>query len=147
MNFEQFHPAGLPPGGPYAHDVLTVGEPSMMGNEYGEQDERQISRVENTAFAGMNHPGVSQAGGLMMPPQGMNTMGMGPPGQPQMNDNGKKVWEFDKFMNGLNFKPKHCSATSTCIPSSNKCNSNRPLAFGAHPISSRQHFPTRASSQ
>ncbi|VDK71883.1 unnamed protein product [Litomosoides sigmodontis] len=31
-------------------DVMVVGEPSMMGGEYGEEDERTISRVENTQF-------------------------------------------------------------------------------------------------
>lgn len=45
-------------------DVMVVGEPSMMGGEYGEEDERTISRVENTQFdpsamqnslPGMNH--------------------------------------------------------------------------------------------
>jgi hypothetical protein len=73
----------MPPG-QYHHDVLTVGEPSMMGCEYGEQDERQISRVENTAFAGIGHghPSVSQPGGLMLPPQGMSVSG--PLGMPQM---------------------------------------------------------------
>ncbi|MFH4980601.1 hypothetical protein AB6A40_007310 [Gnathostoma spinigerum] len=34
---------------PY-QDVMVVGEPSMMGGEYGEEDERTISRVENTQF-------------------------------------------------------------------------------------------------
>lgn len=29
---------------------MVVGEPSMMGGEYGEEDERTISRVENTQF-------------------------------------------------------------------------------------------------
>jgi hypothetical protein len=84
----------MPPPGQYHHDVLTVGEPSMMGNEYGDQDERQISRVENTAFSGMNHPSVSQGGGLMLPPAGVSMaggssgqMGIGPPRQ--MSENGK----------------------------------------------------------
>uniref|UniRef100_A0A1I7ZIL3 LID domain-containing protein n=1 Tax=Steinernema glaseri TaxID=37863 RepID=A0A1I7ZIL3_9BILA len=31
-------------------DVMVVGEPSMMGGEYGEEDERTISRVENTQY-------------------------------------------------------------------------------------------------
>ena len=29
---------------------MVVGEPSMMGGDYGEEDERTISRVENTQF-------------------------------------------------------------------------------------------------
>uniref|UniRef100_A0A914X4W7 LIM interaction domain-containing protein n=2 Tax=Plectus sambesii TaxID=2011161 RepID=A0A914X4W7_9BILA len=31
-------------------DVMVVGEPSMMGGEYGEEDERLISRLENTQY-------------------------------------------------------------------------------------------------
>lgn len=31
-------------------DVMIVGEPSMMGGEYGEEDERTISRVENSQY-------------------------------------------------------------------------------------------------
>jgi hypothetical protein len=68
---------GVAPPGQYHHDVLTVGEPLMMGCEYGEQDERQISRVENTAFSAMNIPPSTSGtgGGLMLPPSGMNTAG------------------------------------------------------------------------
>uniref|UniRef100_A0A914LYA8 LIM interaction domain-containing protein n=1 Tax=Meloidogyne incognita TaxID=6306 RepID=A0A914LYA8_MELIC len=71
----QFHPlGGVPPPGQYHHDVLTVSEPMMMGCEYGEQDERQISRVENTAFSAMNlPPSTSGAGGMMLPPPGLST--------------------------------------------------------------------------
>lgn len=65
---------GVPPPGQYHHDVLTVSEPMMMGCEYGEQDERQISRVENTAFSAMNlPPSTSGAGGMMLPPPGLST--------------------------------------------------------------------------
>ena len=31
-------------------DVMVVGEPSLMGGDYGEEDERMISRLENTQF-------------------------------------------------------------------------------------------------
>ncbi|KAI6215032.1 LIM interaction domain (LID) domain-containing protein [Aphelenchoides besseyi] len=34
----------------YTHEVLVVSEPSMMGNEFGESDERAISRVENAQY-------------------------------------------------------------------------------------------------
>ncbi len=29
---------------------MVVGEPSLMGGEYGEEDERVISRMENTQY-------------------------------------------------------------------------------------------------
>lgn len=29
---------------------MVVGEPSMMGGDYGEEDERTISRVENAQY-------------------------------------------------------------------------------------------------
>jgi len=49
-------------------DVMVVGEPSMMGGEYGEEDERTISRVVNTQYADGPH--------------GMMGHGPGPPGGP-----------------------------------------------------------------
>ncbi|PAV87078.1 hypothetical protein WR25_12709 isoform S [Diploscapter pachys] len=36
--------------GNYHHEVMVVGEPSMMGNDFGEEDERQISRIENAQY-------------------------------------------------------------------------------------------------
>lgn len=46
----------------YSHEVLVVSEPSMMGSEFGVDDERTISRVENTQFdqnsAGISHPSM-----------------------------------------------------------------------------------------
>ena len=40
-------------------DVMVVGEPSLMGGEFGEEDERLISRLENSQYdpAGLGHPG------------------------------------------------------------------------------------------
>jgi hypothetical protein len=38
----QFHPGLMPPPGQYHHDVLTFGEPSMMGNEYGDQQDESL---------------------------------------------------------------------------------------------------------
>lgn len=35
-------------------DVLVVGEPSMMGCEFGEDDERAISRIENSQYVDPN---------------------------------------------------------------------------------------------
>lgn len=61
---------------------MVVGEPSMMGGEYGEEDERTISRVENTQFdpsamqnslPSMNHqmPTTMSAIGGPPPPQSL----------------------------------------------------------------------------
>lgn len=61
---------------------MVVGEPSMMGGEYGEEDERTISRVENTQFdpsamqnslPSMNHqmPTTISAIGGPPPPQSL----------------------------------------------------------------------------
>ena len=40
-------------------DVMIVGEPSLMGGDFGEEDERLITRLENTQYdpAGVGHPG------------------------------------------------------------------------------------------
>ncbi|KAE9413011.1 hypothetical protein Angca_008661, partial [Angiostrongylus cantonensis] len=42
--------AGFPANPMPGNDVMVVGEPSMMGGDYGEEDERTISRVENTQY-------------------------------------------------------------------------------------------------
>lgn len=58
---------------------MVVGEPSMMGGDYGEEDERTISRVENTQYdpnAMQNHMGnMSQSMNPSITPLG------GPPNQ------------------------------------------------------------------
>jgi hypothetical protein len=59
-------------------EVLVVGEPSLMGADFGEEDERSISRIENTQYDGsmMNHGGP----GSGMPQSAMNTpMSVGMP--------------------------------------------------------------------
>ncbi|KAJ3610958.1 hypothetical protein NHX12_023048 [Muraenolepis orangiensis] len=35
-------------------DVMMVGEPTLMGGEFGDEDERLITRLENTQFDGVN---------------------------------------------------------------------------------------------
>src|SRR5690349_20731609 len=50
---------------------MVVGEPSLMGGEYGDEDERQISRLENSQFdpsipAG-HHPGMGPPPHMMPP--------------------------------------------------------------------------------
>ncbi|CAJ0934063.1 unnamed protein product, partial [Mesorhabditis belari] len=76
------------------HEVMVVGEPSMMGGDYGEEDERTISRVENTQYdpnaLQMQQQSLAAQGGpppgVMGMPGGMGVMGpggmvhMGPPG-------------------------------------------------------------------
>ncbi|PIO70196.1 hypothetical protein TELCIR_07959 [Teladorsagia circumcincta] len=42
--------AGFPANPMSGNDVMVVGEPSMMGGDFGEEDERTISRVENTQY-------------------------------------------------------------------------------------------------
>ncbi|CAJ0583554.1 unnamed protein product, partial [Mesorhabditis spiculigera] len=90
-------PPNAMPGGNFApmgfHDVMVVGEPSMMGGEYGEEDERTISRVENTQYdpqalalqqqslaAQGGPPPMSMAGPMM----GGGMVHLGPPGMPPM---------------------------------------------------------------
>ncbi|CAB02669.1 LIM domain-binding protein 1 [Caenorhabditis elegans] len=56
-------------------DVMVVGEPSMMGSEFGENDERTISRVENSQY----DPNAMQ----------MQSLGQGP--NSSMNINGRNM--------------------------------------------------------
>ncbi|XP_018901505.1 LIM domain-binding protein 2 isoform X2 [Bemisia tabaci] len=37
-----------------SQDVMVVGEPSLMGGEFGEEDERMITRLENTQYDAAN---------------------------------------------------------------------------------------------
>ncbi|KAI8127353.1 LIM domain-binding protein 2 [Lucilia cuprina] len=37
-----------------SQDVMVVGEPTLMGGEFGEEDERLITRLENTQYDGTN---------------------------------------------------------------------------------------------
>ncbi|CRL05663.1 CLUMA_CG018696, isoform B [Clunio marinus] len=37
-----------------SQDVMVVGEPSLMGGEFGDEDERLITRLENTQYDGTN---------------------------------------------------------------------------------------------
>ena len=44
-------PSGGPPGYSLAsQDVMVVGEPSMMGGDFGDDNERMITRLENTQY-------------------------------------------------------------------------------------------------
>ena len=63
---------------PY-QDVMVVGEPSMMGGDYGEEDERTISRVENTQY----DPNAmqNQMGSMSQPMNPSITPLGGPPNQ------------------------------------------------------------------
>uniref|UniRef100_A0A0N5AT24 LID domain-containing protein n=1 Tax=Syphacia muris TaxID=451379 RepID=A0A0N5AT24_9BILA len=63
---------------PY-QDVMVVGEPSMMGGDYGEEDERTISRVENTQY----DPNAmqNQMGAMSQPMNPSITSLGGPPNQ------------------------------------------------------------------
>ncbi|KAE9551671.1 hypothetical protein FO519_005111 [Halicephalobus sp. NKZ332] len=47
-------------------EILVVGEPSLMGGDFGEEDERSISRIENTQFDGVSMPHGSIPGSAPM---------------------------------------------------------------------------------
>lgn len=34
----------------FVQDVMVVGEPSLMGGDFGDEDERLITRLENTQY-------------------------------------------------------------------------------------------------
>ena len=40
----------------FVQDVMIVGEPSLMGGDFGEEDERLITRLENTQYDPMGQP-------------------------------------------------------------------------------------------
>jgi len=49
-----------------AGDVMVVGEPTLMGGEFGDEDERLITRLENSQF----DAAAATAAGLGGPPEG-----------------------------------------------------------------------------
>ncbi|XP_069953571.1 LIM domain-binding protein 2-like isoform X5 [Cherax quadricarinatus] len=57
-----------------SQDVMVVGEPSLMGGEFGDEDERLITRLENTQY---DTTGVED-GGNGGAPQGAGPGGPGP---------------------------------------------------------------------
>uniref|UniRef100_A0AC34Q5D9 LIM interaction domain-containing protein n=1 Tax=Panagrolaimus sp. JU765 TaxID=591449 RepID=A0AC34Q5D9_9BILA len=60
-------------------EVLVVGEPSLMGGDFGEGDERSISRIENTQFDGsMVHGTGGIAGSAPMSMGGLPNNGSTP---------------------------------------------------------------------
>ncbi|XP_026478381.1 LIM domain-binding protein 2 [Ctenocephalides felis] len=80
-----------------SQDVMVVGEPSLMGGEFGDEDERLITRLENTQYdassAASGGPTVGDPGG---PPGGPSGGPGGPPDQPsyhhQQDGSGGGSW-------------------------------------------------------
>ncbi|KAL3190854.1 hypothetical protein MRX96_019108 [Rhipicephalus microplus] len=68
-----------------SQDVMVVGEPSLMGGEFGDEDERVITRLENTQYdasaAAANglEEGDEFGGGPLAPPPGWQGPPPGPP--------------------------------------------------------------------
>ena len=60
---------------------MVVGEPSLMGGEFGEEDERLISRLENAQYDPAAQAAQAAAQGPPVPGQGPP-----PPGPPPMMD-------------------------------------------------------------
>lgn len=73
------YPTPPPPAFLREQDVMVVGEPSLMGGEFGDEDERLITRLENTQY---------DASAAQAPPGGNNgalggPVGMGDPDNPE----------------------------------------------------------------
>ncbi|CAG0916702.1 unnamed protein product [Notodromas monacha] len=69
-----------------SQDVMVVGEPSLMGGEFGDEDERLITRLENAQFEaanGLEDPGHFDGGMLTSAPSPWQQQGapgsVGPP--------------------------------------------------------------------
>ncbi|XP_017779085.1 PREDICTED: LIM domain-binding protein 2 isoform X2 [Nicrophorus vespilloides] len=62
-----------------SQDVMVVGEPSLMGGEFGDEDERLITRLENTQYDAANSLDHDNHGfHADSPMPGSNTWGPGP---------------------------------------------------------------------
>merc|ERR1712071_594349 len=75
-----------------SQDVMVVGEPSLMGGEFGDEDERLITRLENTQYdpaVSLDDPtggGGGSGGGGPPPPGPPPQFNSGPSGPPGPND-------------------------------------------------------------
>lgn len=82
---------------------MVVGEPSLMGGEFGDEDERLITRLENTQYDAANSMDHDHGFHADSPMPGSNSWGaqvgdrggpgVGPPGQggtPSNQDSDKK---------------------------------------------------------
>lgn len=67
---------------PPFQDVMVVGEPSLMGGEFGDEDERLITRLENTQYDAANSLDHDNHGGF------------GGHGDPPMT--GPNSWQIDR---------------------------------------------------
>lgn len=68
---------------------MVVGEPSLMGGEFGDEDERLITRLENTQYDGgdvVGGYGGDGAGGGAWHPPGDRPGGGGPAAPPPHPD-------------------------------------------------------------
>ncbi|XP_076037797.1 uncharacterized protein LOC143023163 isoform X2 [Oratosquilla oratoria] len=72
-----------------SQDVMVVGEPSLMGGEFGDEDERLITRLENSQYdgtpledGGAGGPHGAGPGGPGPGPGGPGSAPGGPPGGP-----------------------------------------------------------------
>ncbi|XP_059476012.1 LIM domain-binding protein 2 isoform X3 [Neocloeon triangulifer] len=64
-----------------SQDVMVVGEPSLMGGEFGDEDERLITRLENTQYDAANSLDDNNFSDSPLP-GGPNSWGGGGPGGP-----------------------------------------------------------------
>lgn len=64
----------------FFQDVMVVGEPSLMGGEFGDEDERLITRLENTQYDAANSLDHDNHGfhGADSPMPGSNSWDRGP---------------------------------------------------------------------
>ena len=65
------YPTPPPPPFLREQDVMVVGEPSLMGGEFGDEDERRIKRLENTQYdaAAAQPPPPNNGGGVLGDPE------------------------------------------------------------------------------
>lgn len=85
---------------------MVVGEPTLMGGEFGEEDERLITRLENTQYDGTNavdHDNHTGFGHADSPISGSNPWSMertgaipASPGNPSGPQNNANIADIDK---------------------------------------------------
>ena len=75
---------------------MVVGEPTLMGGEFGDEDERLITRLENTQYEPNGAEDEEQKPGQGQPPGQNNSQGQGNGNQFQNSPSLHSPWNQDK---------------------------------------------------
>lgn len=119
---------------PQPGDVMIVGEPTLMGGDFGDEDERLITRLENTQYDAAAAAASGPLGSHMLAtsfpgssgsPAGIisSPLGLGPSGSNMAMNSGQHTVAAIQFRGPLSYGNQHMHMNE----------SNFPISFGLAP--------------